>query len=117
MAQKILAGTFGPGDRDIFKNVQNLYQIQQNFVYTRSTHNMKWGFDYQKLGTNTDGGPRDNGAFTWGSATQFLTDQRQITARPLAAAQMRSTSSCGKTIPPERLCVFSITTAVVPGKT
>jgi outer membrane receptor protein involved in Fe transport len=66
--------TFGPGDRDIFKNVQNLYQVQQNFVNTRSSHSMKWGFDYQKLGTNTDGGPRDNGSFTWGNATAFLTD-------------------------------------------
>ena len=33
-----------------------------------------------------------------------------------AAAQMRSTSACGTTTPPARLCVFSIVTSVVVGK-
>ena len=35
--------------------------------------------------------------------------------RSRAAAQMRSASSCGKTTPPARLCVFSISTSVVGG--
>ena len=35
--------------------------------------------------------------------------------RSRAASQMRTTSSCGKTMPPPRLCVFSISTSVVGG--
>ena len=66
---------FGPDDRAIFSNVQNLYEFQQNFLYTRQDHSFKFGVNYQKVGLNTDGGPRDNGAFSWASMRAFLEDQ------------------------------------------
>jgi hypothetical protein len=36
-------------------------------------------------------------------------------SRRRASAQIASASPCGKTTPPERLCVFSISTRVVGG--
>jgi hypothetical protein len=43
---------------------------------------------------------------------------RKMVASPSsrASAQMRSTSACGTTTPPARLCVFSTSTSVVVGK-
>jgi outer membrane receptor protein involved in Fe transport len=66
---------FGPSDRDAFGNVQNLYQAQQNFIYSSGTHSIKFGADYQKVGINTDGGPRDSGSFGWNSVREFLEDR------------------------------------------
>jgi outer membrane receptor protein involved in Fe transport len=74
-----------PGDG--VKNVQNLYQGQQNFIYTFGNHSQKFGIDYQKVGLNTDGGPRDFGSFTWDSAQAFLED------RTLSGFDMRAPGS------------------------
>lgn len=69
------ATVFGPNERSIFNNVQNLYQFAQSFVYTRSRHSYKFGVDLEKVGTNNDGGPTDNGTLSWGSASDFLSDK------------------------------------------
>ncbi|MSO19431.1 MAG: TonB-dependent receptor [Acidobacteria bacterium] len=66
--------SFGPGDRDVFKNVQNLYEFHHNMVYSGGAHSVKFGFQYEKVGLNTDGGPRDNGNFQYNNLTAFLTD-------------------------------------------
>ena len=68
--------TFGPSDRNVFGNVQNLYQIAQSFFYAQGSHSFKFGVDFQKVGLNTDGGPRDSGAFSWNSMRDFLLDNR-----------------------------------------
>jgi hypothetical protein len=44
-------------------------------VYTRSSHSMKIGFDFQKLGMNYDGGNRAYGSFGWASLQDFLLDR------------------------------------------
>jgi outer membrane receptor protein involved in Fe transport len=75
----------GPGDG--VKNVQNLYQGQQNFTYTAGNHSQKFGVDYQKVGLNTDGGPRDFGSLTWDSVQSFLED------RTLSGFDMRAPGS------------------------
>jgi outer membrane receptor protein involved in Fe transport len=75
----------GPGDG--FRNVQNLYQGQQNFVHTGGNNTVKFGVDYQKVGLNTDGGPRDFGSFTWDNVQTFLED------RVLSGFDMRAPGS------------------------
>ncbi len=72
--------TFGPtSDRDLFSNVQNLYQFTQSFVYTHGGHSWKFGFNLEKIDLNTDGGPRDNGVFSWNSVQAFLTNGPLLT--------------------------------------
>ena len=38
----------GPSNDPIF-NVHNLYQFSEDMVYTRGSHSMKYGADFQKL--------------------------------------------------------------------
>ena len=61
--------------QNVFSNTHNLYQVNEDMVYTRGTHSMKFGFDIQHLGMNIDGGSRDFGAFGWASMQDFLQDR------------------------------------------
>ena len=70
--------TFGPDSRNQRKDVQNVYQIAQSFLYTRGGQIFKFGLDLQFVNANPDGGPRNNGAFTWSSLQDFLEDNRLL---------------------------------------
>lgn len=67
--------TFGPDSRNERADVQNIYQFTQNFTWTKGSHLLKFGGDFQQVNANPDGGPRNSGAFTWANIERFLTDQ------------------------------------------
>lgn len=73
------ASDIAPNLQSNFSNTTNLYQFAEDMVYTRGNHSMKIGGDFEKYGLNFDGGSRDFGAFTWGSMTDFLQDNRVVT--------------------------------------
>ena len=82
--------SFGPDSRNQRVDVQNLYQIGESLVYSRGSHSMKFGVDYQHSGLHADGGPRDNGDMSWNSLRDFLEDNRLRTfamAAPGSTAQ------------------------------
>ena len=73
------ANRLAASNQDTFRNVHNRYQFNEDHVYTRGSYSMKWGFDFQKLGMNIDGGGRDFGEFNWGTIQDFLEDRRPLT--------------------------------------
>ncbi len=70
--------TFGPDSRNQRADVQNIIQIGQGFTYTRGSHLFKFGTDIQLVHSNPDGGPRNNGSFTWNAMRDFLLDNPLI---------------------------------------
>ncbi len=66
--------SIAPNLQNIFSNTTNLYQFAEDMVYTRGSHSMKFGADFEKMGMNFDGGSRDFGAFDWKSIADFLQD-------------------------------------------
>ncbi len=75
-AQVAFAGAtpLGPSDRNIFGNVQNLWQGSQNFVYTPGNHTFKFGGNLEMYWFHNFGGGGFTGDFSWGSLREFLTD-------------------------------------------
>ncbi|MBI2817466.1 MAG: TonB-dependent receptor [Acidobacteria bacterium] len=61
--------------QNVFSNVHNLYQVSEDMVFTRGSHSMKFGFDFQHVGMNINGGSRDFGEFGWASMQDFLQDR------------------------------------------
>lgn len=70
------ATTFGSSNFSLFTDTQNLYEFSQSFNYTHSRHELKFGFDFEHVGTNINGPPQNNGALHWASLQAMLTDQR-----------------------------------------
>ncbi len=66
--------SIAPNLQNIFSNTTNLYQFVEDMVYTRGSHSLKFGADFEKVGLNFDGGSRDFGAFDWKTMLDFLRD-------------------------------------------
>ena len=64
----------GPSDRNIFGNVQNLWQGSQNFVYTPGNHSLKFGGNLEMYWFHNFGGGGDTGPYTWNTLREFLQD-------------------------------------------
>ena len=65
----------GPNDRNLLHTAQNLYQIDENLIYTHGAHTMKFGFDFQKNDLNSDPGGREGGSISYASISDFLQDK------------------------------------------
>ncbi|MSO20667.1 MAG: TonB-dependent receptor [Acidobacteria bacterium] len=64
----------GPTDRNIFGNVQNLWQLSQSFIYTPGNHSMKFGGNLEAYWFHNFGGGGDTGDFNWPTMSSFIQD-------------------------------------------
>jgi outer membrane receptor protein involved in Fe transport len=65
---------YGPDASNVQTTIQQLYQVQESIAYTTGNHSLKFGFDFDKMDPNLNGGPNNNGMFRWASIADFLQD-------------------------------------------
>jgi len=73
--------SLGANFSNIVFNVENQYQFGADAVFTHGSHAIKFGFDFEKVGMNVDGGNKIFGTLGWGSVQAFLQDQKMISTQ------------------------------------
>lgn len=69
--------TFGPAGNNLVNRFQNAYGFQEHLQYIRGSHSMRFGFEYNHLGSGKGIEiAAINGQFTWSSLQSFLADGR-----------------------------------------
>ena len=69
--------TFGPAGNNLVNRVQNYYDFQEHLQYIRGGHSLRFGFQYDHLGSAKGIEIAGiNGQFTWSSLQNFLADNR-----------------------------------------
>jgi TonB-dependent receptor-like protein len=63
---------WGGGATNPKKNVQNDYQIKQDFTYSHGAHALKFGFHFDRFQVNQRSEARGFGTFTFGSIADFF---------------------------------------------
>ena len=64
----------------VSSRIQNLYEFSQGMLFSKGSHSLKFGGNFQKVGFNTNGDAAGAyGSFSWASAEDFLQDSRLLT--------------------------------------
>lgn len=65
----------GPTPTNLVHRAQNLYDLEENIQYLHGSHSMKFGFAFDKIGTNKQGEVAgSNGTLGWNTLQSFLQD-------------------------------------------
>ncbi|MCZ6751620.1 MAG: TonB-dependent receptor [Acidobacteria bacterium] len=66
--------SWGGGQTNPKRNVQNQYQVKQDFTYSLSSHSLKFGFHFDRQQVNQQSQARGAGTFSFGGLEEFFTN-------------------------------------------